>query len=98
MARAKQDARAAKGETEIDPDLVDDAVLALLRLGLHDSRRVWKTFDWEAMHRLHSKGFISDPRGKTKSVELTEDGAERSMRLLRDLFGRRPDGTLPERH
>jgi len=73
--------------TEIDPDLVDDAVLALLRLGLHDRRRVWKTFDWEAMNRLHKKGLISNPVGKAKSVELTDDGAERSARLLRDLFG-----------
>ena len=84
-------------ETEIDPDLVDDAVLALLRLGLHDSRRVWKTFDRDAMNRLHTKGFISDPVGKAKSVELTDDGAERSIRLLRDLFGRRSDGTPRDR-
>ena len=75
--------------TEIDPDRVDDAVLALLRLGLHDYGRVWKTFDWEAMNRLHRKGLISNPVGTAKSVELTKDGEERSARLLRELFGRR---------
>lgn len=76
-------------EIEIDPDRVDDAVLALLWLGLHDGRRVWKSFDWEALDRLHSKGLISDAVGKAKSVVLTEDGAERSARLLRELFGRK---------
>jgi tetratricopeptide (TPR) repeat protein len=82
----------ADAETEIDPDRIDDAILALLWLGLHDSRRVWKTFDWDAMDRLHNKGFISNPVGKGKSVELTGDGAERSVRLLRDLFGRKSAG------
>jgi hypothetical protein len=48
-------------EPKIDTDRVDDAVLALLRLGLHQHWRVWKSFDWEAMDRLHKKGFISDP-------------------------------------
>jgi hypothetical protein len=46
---------------EIDTDRIDDAVLALLLLGLHDGCRVWKGFDWEAMRRLHDKGLISDP-------------------------------------
>jgi tetratricopeptide (TPR) repeat protein len=76
-------------ETDVDPVRVDDAVLALLRLGLHDNRRVWKTFDWEVMNRLHVRGFISNPVGKAKSVELTEAGAARSEQLLHDLFGQR---------
>lgn len=76
-------------ESDVDHDRIDDAILALLRLGLHDRRRVWKTFDWEAMSRLHEKGLISSPVGKAKSVELTEDGFQRSGKLLRDLFGRR---------
>ena len=73
---------------DIDTDRVDDAVLALLRLGLHDHGRVWKTFDWDAMNRLHKKGYISKPVGKAKSIELTEEGAARSKHLLHDLFGR----------
>jgi hypothetical protein len=47
----------------LDTDKIDRAVLALLYLGLHDVDRAWKGFDWEAMNRLHEKGFISDPRG-----------------------------------
>jgi len=38
------------------------------------------------MHRLHEKGYISDPVGKTKSVVFTEEGLRESQRLFRELF------------
>lgn len=76
-------------DMEIDTDRIDEAVLALLRLGLHDGDRVWKTFDWDAMDRLHEKGFISRPAGRAKSVELTEAGEAESTRLFQALFARR---------
>jgi hypothetical protein len=47
----------------IDQDKIDQAVLALLSLGRHESDRTWKAFDWEVMGRLHQKGYISDPVG-----------------------------------
>ncbi len=71
----------------LDPQKIDDAILALLQLGLHDGDRVWKTFDWDAMNRLHAKGLISEPVGKAKSVVLTEHGLAESSRLLKQLFG-----------
>jgi len=70
-----------------DMDKIDKAVLALLQLGLHDENRTWKTFDWEVMNRLYSRGLISNPVGKTKSVTLTELGMVESRRLFSDLFG-----------
>ena len=70
----------------LDTEKVDRAVLALLYLGLHDGIRAWKGFDWESMNRLHEKGFISDPRGKTKSVVFTDDGLLEARRLLEELF------------
>jgi hypothetical protein len=73
---------------QLDTAKIDDATLALLSLGLHDGVRVWKGLDWEAMNRLHEKGFITDPRGKAKSVLLTEEGLERSQQLLESLFGK----------
>jgi hypothetical protein len=73
---------------ELDTDKIDDAVMALLLLGLHDGDRAWKGFDWDAMHRLHERGLISDPRGKTKSVVFTEEGLARARQLLDQLFGR----------
>jgi len=73
---------------ELDTDKIDQAVLALLSLGRHDGYRVWKSFDWEVMNRLHAKGYITDPVSKARSVLLTEKGARESARLLRELFGR----------
>jgi len=72
---------------KLNIDRIDEAVLALLHLGLHDGARAWKTFDWDAMGRLHEKGYISDPVGKTKSVVFTESGLRESERLLTALFG-----------
>jgi hypothetical protein len=71
----------------LNTDRIDDAVLALLHLGLHEDSRAWKTFDWDAMARLHEKGFIADPVGKAKAVNLTEEGLRESERLLQALFG-----------
>ncbi|MAF46975.1 MAG: DUF6429 family protein [Rhodospirillales bacterium] len=73
----------------IDTDRIDNAVLALLYLGLHDSFRTWKGIDWDAMNRLHEKGMISDPVGKAKSVVLTEEGLRRSEGLFHEMFTRR---------
>jgi Domain of unknown function (DUF6429) len=73
---------------DIDQDKVDQAVLALLSLGRHEGFRTWKSFDWEVMVRLHRKGYISDPVGKSKSVLFTEEGLRESERLLDVLFCR----------
>lgn len=69
---------------EIDTDKIDETVLALLWLTLHDGRRAWKGFDWDALGRLHDKGLIADPVNKAKSVVLTEEGLQRAEKL----FGR----------
>jgi len=71
----------------LDTDRIDQAVLALLRLGLHDGERAWKSFDWDAMERLHERGYISNSVGKAKSVVFTEEGLKESERLLEVLFG-----------
>ena len=70
----------------IDTEKIDEAVLALLYLTLHEGSRAWKGFDWDAMNRLHDKGFIANPIGKAKSVMLTDRGLEESERLFRKLF------------
>ena len=71
-------------------DRIDEAVLALLCLGIHErdatEARTWKTFDWDAMDRLHRKGLISDPVSKAKSVVLTESGLLQAEAAFRRLF------------
>jgi hypothetical protein len=71
---------------KLDEAKIDDALIALLMLGLHDGNRAWKGFDWDGMARLHAKGFISNPRGKTKSVVFTEAGLRRALELQQHLF------------
>lgn len=73
---------------EIDEDKIDDAVLGLLWLTLHDEGRAWKGFDWDTMGRLHQKGMIANPANKAKSVLLTDEGLRRSEELFRALFTR----------
>lgn len=70
---------------EIDTDLIDEAVLALMFLNLHKGRssdplwRTWKAFDWDAMERLYDKDLIFNPVGKAKSVTLTAEGDRKSV-------------------
>ena len=75
---------------EFDADRVDDAVLALLMLTVHDERdfgaRAWKGHDWDALERLHRRGLIADPRSKAKSLVLTDEGAARAREIFERLF------------
>jgi hypothetical protein len=71
---------------EYDKDKVDEMVLALLFLTLHDGARAWKGHDWDAMNRLHEKGLILDPVGKAKSVVLTANGLKLCEELFRKHF------------
>ena len=73
---------------DIDTDKIDETVLALLHLGVHGKGRTWKSFDRDAMQRLHAKGFIFDPANKTQSVLLTDEGMREAERLFRRLFAR----------
>jgi hypothetical protein len=76
---------------DYDEDKVDDAVLALLYLTMRDDRtgtRAWKGHDWAAMDRLHQKGYIADPRGKAKSVVITEQGKVKAAQLFHQIFGK----------
>ena len=71
-------------------DKVDDAVLALLFLTMCGGRhnpRAWKGHDWEALDRLHAKGYIGDPKSKDRSVAMTEEGKARAEELFNQLFG-----------
>jgi len=70
----------------IDEQKVDDAVLALLYLTLHDVRRAWKSFDWNSLNRLHNNGLIEDPVNKAKSVVLTDKGLAEAERLFTAMF------------
>lgn len=73
-------------------DRIDEVTLALLYLVAHGrvegfGARAWKGFDWDTMARLREKGFIEDPRGKAKSVVMTEQGFQKAKELFERFFG-----------
>ena len=69
---------------EDDQDKVDEMTLALRRLTVSRNRVVYEHGGehWETMERLHSKGYISDPKNKAKSVVLSEEGEKWSKELF----------------
>ncbi len=76
---------------EINEDRIDEATLALLHLVTCErcedfGARAWKGFDWDTMDRLYKKGLIRDPKGKQKSVVMTEEGYQKSKQLFEKLF------------
>ena len=70
-----------------DQSRVDEAVLALLAAHLFSTNSSWKGYDFDVMNRLHDAGYLFNPVGKQKSVQLTEAGMERGLELARQLFG-----------
>ena len=75
-------------EAGLKTEEIDEAVLGLLYLNAfkhHGQVRTWKTFDWDAMDRLHERGLIDDPKSKAKSVPLTAEG----VTLARESFSKR---------
>jgi len=71
---------------DVDENRIDQAVLALMYLTLHDQRCAWKGFDWSALDRLYDRGMIGDPKNKASSVWLTQEGLAEGERLFKALF------------
>ncbi len=74
---------------DYDENKVDEMVLALLYLTLHDGVRAWKGHDWDALDRLHSKDYITNPATAAKSVMFTDEGLRLSKELFEKYFGKR---------
>jgi hypothetical protein len=49
-----------------------------------------RTFDCDALDRLHAKGLISNPASRAKSVVFTEAGLKAVKRSHRLLFAKTP--------
>lgn len=73
---------------EFDDEKIDEMVLALLYLTLHDGNRAWKSHAWEVTNRLFQKGLIYDPAGKAKSFGLTEEGLKQCEALFKKHFAK----------
>jgi hypothetical protein len=76
-------------QMEYDQEKIDEVTLALMWLNAFSNRgapRAWKSHSWEITDRLFEKGWISDPKGKAKSVLLTEEGEEKAKEFLEKHF------------
>lgn len=71
---------------DYDPKRIEETVLALLATFSFDGGRSWKGYDFEVMNALHQQGLIDEPRGKNKSVWLTEEGLKKGNALAERLF------------
>jgi hypothetical protein len=85
---------------EYDKDKVDEMTLALMYLvsfGDKPGVRAWKGFDWDTLDRLFEKGYISDPKGKARSVWMYEEGVQLAKELFWKHFGAPDGGSSDER-
>lgn len=48
---------------DIDNDKIDDTVLALLQLTLHENNRAWKGMDWDVL-----RGFTKEVSSTIRSI------------------------------
>ena len=74
----------------LNQEKLSEAALAILGLTAFRDRRVvraWKGMDWDLLEVLYEKGWIDNPKGKAKSVVLTEEGARLAQELLQRHFG-----------
>jgi len=69
-----------------DDQKISEVVLALLGVFEFDNGRVWKRIEFSVMDELFEKGYISDPKGKSESVYLTEEGLQLAKELAKEHF------------
>ncbi len=76
--------------SNLNRDKLSEAALAILSLTAfrdHQIVRAWKGMDWDVLDALYERGWIADPKGKAKSVVLTDEGAKLAEVLLQRHFG-----------
>jgi hypothetical protein len=75
----------------LDQEKLSEVALAILSLSAWDEEygaRAWKGMDWDLLDVLYQKGWIHDPVGKQKSVELTEQGVTLAAAYLEKHFAK----------
>jgi Domain of unknown function (DUF6429) len=75
-------------EVEKERVVLQEAELSALDVS-HLDHRAWKSHDWDALDRLHAKGYISDPKSKAKSIVFGEEDERRVRELFERHFGRK---------
>ena len=78
---------------EYDKDKVDEMTLALLYLVTSQRQgapgaQAWKAFDSDTIKRLYRKGFMEEPKIKSITLNLNEEGYKKSEELFLKYFGK----------
>ncbi len=79
---------------QCDSEKIAEVAIGLMYLTLHGDRggvRAWKGLDWDVLHLLHDKGWISDPKSKARSVVVTEEGESHAQRMFEKHFAGKPE-------
>ncbi|HKY90746.1 MAG TPA: DUF6429 family protein [Nevskiaceae bacterium] len=72
----------------LDEDKIDEAVLAVLYLSVHNGHWAWKAVDKNATMRLHARGLLKNPHTTSRALLFTDDGLAEARRACERLFGR----------
>ncbi|MGD8237011.1 MAG: DUF6429 family protein [Armatimonadota bacterium] len=73
----------------LETNKIDEVALALLAFTMHRDgsvTRAWKGLDWDILDHLYERGWIGDPKGKAKSVVLTEEGKRLAQEYVEKHF------------
>ena len=76
---------------EVDQEKIDEVVMGLMKLTMFEEAgitRSWKGYAWDVLDRLHVKGWIHDPRSKTRSVVITDMGKAKASEFCARHFGK----------
>ncbi|WP_070885484.1 hypothetical protein J3Q00_07335 [Pseudomonas sp. D2-3] len=72
-----------------DDQKISEVVLALLGVFEFENGRIWKRIEFSVMDELFEKGYITDPKGKSESAYLTEEGMQLANNLQKSTFPHR---------
>ena len=78
---------------DCDTAKIAEVAMALMYLTFHGppgALRAWKGLDWDVLDSLYEKGWIGDPKGKARSVVITEDGEQQAKLLFGKYFRAKP--------
>jgi hypothetical protein len=74
----------------LDKDKIAEGAMAILALTMfkdRDVHRAWKGIDWDVLHDLCERGWIHDPKGKSKSIVFTDVGRATALQCMERQFG-----------
>lgn len=69
-----------------DSQKISEVVLALFGAFEFEDGRVWKRINFSVMDELFEQGYITNPKGKSESVYLTQEGMQLAKQLAEKHF------------